>query len=306
MQLAAPWSIKGLSLRPGGTAVKSPRLARRNTGSAFTLVELLVVIGIISILIALLLPALARVREHANRTKCAANLRAIGWGMTMYTQMYRCYPASQFIMGGATIEAAIWPARLRPLLDGQKEVFHCPSRDDSFRWTDTAPAPMVPASGYLVDFGYEAGEPVLHRRAPFSYGYNAGGTEGTAVLSQQKGLGIWPRHPQIQHDRSGEMPAARVRKPAEMIAVGDSNGDGMQDYALWPYRDGPTSLPGRVHSRGANVLFCDGHVTMYRQEEITFDNPPSPADFPKVRMWNNDHWAPGDELPSGGGPGKGL
>jgi prepilin-type N-terminal cleavage/methylation domain-containing protein/prepilin-type processing-associated H-X9-DG protein len=75
-------------------------MTHRRNESGFTLVELLVVIGIIALLVGILLPALNKARESARTIKCASNLKSIGQGIALYVAEYKgALPASNYYKG---------------------------------------------------------------------------------------------------------------------------------------------------------------------------------------------------------------
>ena len=82
----------------------------RRSRCAFTLVELLVVIGIIAIMVGILLPTLSRARKAAQTTQCLSNIRQLNMALSLYIQAnkYHCFPYY-----GATTQI-LWQAMILP------------------------------------------------------------------------------------------------------------------------------------------------------------------------------------------------
>jgi prepilin-type N-terminal cleavage/methylation domain-containing protein/prepilin-type processing-associated H-X9-DG protein len=124
---------------------------RSYSNSAFTLVELLVVIGIIALLIAILLPALAKARSSARTVACASNLRSIVQGMHLYATQNKGY-----FPGGANSSGAFLLLPATPAFSDN----NCPEVSQIWDWQ----APIAKVQGIT----FEPGGTVAERTRRFT------------------------------------------------------------------------------------------------------------------------------------------
>ncbi|HEY8666752.1 MAG TPA: type II secretion system protein [Tepidisphaeraceae bacterium] len=164
-------TLRNLKHGPGAARFFAPQ--RRGGGrGAFTLVELLVVIGIIAVLVAMLLPSLAKAREAANRTACLSNLRQVHLAFAMYAGQNRDQVPIGYLGGYKQSNYAFYvPASAKYTLfgllvearfvnkDGGVRAFYCPTQSYSkFVYNDRPDNPWPPevssTSNIYVRAGY--------------------------------------------------------------------------------------------------------------------------------------------------------
>ncbi|MDB5325039.1 MAG: hypothetical protein JWM57_608 [Phycisphaerales bacterium] len=225
--------------------------ASRIVRGGFTLVELLVVIGIIALLISILLPALNNVREQASALKCLSNVRQLGMATVMFAQDHKGYMPTcsddslakfndprkiKFVyrnsgaLGGSVFDSY---SSLAPYLgtklgdnnsfmnlpNGQSKVFTCPSDI----WQDGSSS-----AGYAIvnNVIAPANDPMGY--FPVSYGVNA----DIACLSDQYHIGRMGPPPADQVSVSGgpsynganeplNCQLNRVYRASEVLMYGD-------------------------------------------------------------------------------------
>jgi len=223
----------------------------------FTLVELLVVIGIIALLISILLPSLNRARQAANSVACQSNLRQIGQAMMMYQNAnkgsYPMWDTHVVVPWYPNVFRVAWARMLwndNYLTNGK--VFMCPAKPPSDVDLSTYPKYYQDPSNPHSD----------KEEGPFAYpdyGYNY----------KYIGTSLWvsPHYGDMRDYEPAK--AWKVKQPTETIVAVDS-------IAKWVPNRGyyiiePESInaiyygpEARHPGPSVNVLWGDGHVTPVR------------------------------------------
>jgi prepilin-type N-terminal cleavage/methylation domain-containing protein/prepilin-type processing-associated H-X9-DG protein len=136
--------------------------ARTPGPAAFTLVELLVVVGIVAVLLAVLLPCVAAAREHGRRVVCCGNLRQLATAFMTYRADNRRYPDASTSSAQSPTDWIHWQAGrdwgespLVPYLGGFPPVLaRCPTDDPDDRRPPVG-GPWVEQYHYSYSFNHE-------------------------------------------------------------------------------------------------------------------------------------------------------
>src|SRR5687768_15035428 len=148
---------------------------RTNQRPAFTLVELLVVIGIIAVLVAILLPSLRKARLAAQAVACASNLRQCGVALRMYSNDWRGQVVSNYTNEGSLI--ILWP----PFVSGY--ITKTATTDLTYATTQSGPKYMPVGNGAFAcpsSPSYDLDMP-LRGKSDYAYGMYVAGAEADSL-----------------------------------------------------------------------------------------------------------------------------
>jgi len=211
--------------------------------SRFSLIELLVVIAIISILMAILLPALRKAKDMAYRISCQNQERRLGLTVQLYTSDNNGYlpcGASGFGPFGAIISG--WDGRLLPYLQANgtwptQPYFHCPASQGCIAIPNTP-------NNWL---GY-----TMNSFIADSYTTAYSGHRPDANIT-------WIEHPTALFVLcDGEVPAYDGTGREHAIFMPST-------LTISPSTTGGINSSAWRHSKGQNILFVDGHVEYFKR-----------------------------------------
>ena len=218
---------------------------------AFTLMELLVVIGAITILLSLSLPGLVKSRDKIYQTICINNLKHIGYGMKMYTSVENDFsmPASF----GETDDGHVnhFINHMISRMDFPEKAFQCPSLSQD---------QMFDPDGHDPQTGN------IYTEAAYIMNIIQPGNWAGATISGKGSAHGWG------YDSVTPVPIGRVTRPSDKLHVLDvisgiaNTHSGINYFSRTDYGQvntpptGHSRWVGLQHSYGYNALFGDGHV----------------------------------------------